>query len=83
MPAHGGAALDAGGVEAARWPLVVIVALALVLVVALWVAVVFKVAAEERAEFASIERRTMNLARVFEEYTVCARSAALIRPCCS
>lgn len=70
VSAHEGAALDVGGVEASRWPLVVIVALALVLVVALWIAVVFKVAAEERAELASIERRTMNLARVFEEHTV-------------
>ncbi len=57
-------------VGAARWPLLLIVALAFALVASLWGAVLFKVAAEERAELAAIERRTMNLARVFEEHTV-------------
>jgi len=47
-----------------------IVALALILVASLWGAVLFKVAAEERAELITIERRTTNLARVFEEHTV-------------
>lgn len=56
--------------EAPRWPLMLIVALALILVASLWGAVLFKVAAEERAELITIERRTTNLARVFEEHTV-------------
>jgi len=61
---------ESSGADAARWPLVLIVVLAFTLVASLWAAVLFKVAAEERAELAAIERRTTNLARVFEEHTV-------------
>lgn len=77
-PGQGGAGFashDGGerwpdGADAARWPLALIVVLAFALVATLWAAVLFKVNAEERAELASIERRTTNLARVFEEHTV-------------
>ena len=67
---HDGAGREPSVAEAPRWPLMLIVALALILVASLWGAVLFKVAAEERAELITIERRTTNLARVFEEHTV-------------
>lgn len=40
-----------------------------VLLTLLWAGVLYKIAAEARLEEQAIERRTMNLARVFEEHT--------------
>lgn len=70
MASHDGGERWPDGADAARWPLALIVVLAFALVATLWAAVLFKVNAEERAELAAIERRTTNLARVFEEHTV-------------
>ena len=70
MASHDGGERWPDGADAARWPLALIVVLAFALVATLWAAVLFKVSAEDRAELASIERRTTNLARVFEEHTV-------------
>jgi two-component system, NarL family, sensor histidine kinase BarA len=70
LASHDGGERWPDGADAARWPLALIVVLAFALVATLWAAVLFKVNAEERAELGSIERRTTNLARVFEEHTV-------------
>lgn len=69
-PPQDAAGPEGSWADAASWPLLLIIVLALVLVGSLWAAVLFKVDAEERAELAAIERRTTNLARVFEEHTV-------------
>jgi len=59
-----------GGLVDGGLPLVVIVVLALLLVVALWGAVLYKAEVERGQVEESIHRDTMNLARVFEEHTV-------------
>lgn len=53
-----------------RWPLWLIEAVGLLLIVALWTAVSLNLSREAAAEDAAIEHRTMSLARVFEEHTV-------------
>lgn len=52
------------------WPVWLIALGALLLLVALWSGVLWRIAAEAQEEEQEIDRHTMNLARVFEEHTV-------------
>ncbi len=68
------ARLDAGARATSAvdgvWALWLIVVGGCVLLALLWAGVLYKVAAEARLEEQAIEKRTMNLARVFEEHTI-------------
>lgn len=59
----------AGGLVFSRWPLALVVLFGVVLIGLVWIAVVSKAMQEEQSEIVAIERRTMNLARAFQEHT--------------